>query len=340
MGFLLKSMKLFSIAFVFLPIVLCAQSLSGENVSPKYDADYIKDYKHLFTTRFYLLNESVGFRVKPNDQEISLNYVPNNDIKNGLAFFHKWYGVGLAVNNPFAGKDVLRKGKSSIVDFRLNAYGSAVAAELSLQDYQGFYLKNMLQQPLNWEPESPYFQRSDMHIFSTSAIVYFILNHKKHSFRAAYLQNERQLKSSGSLIIMPSFVYLNLKSDSSLIPDFYSAKLLVQDDEHIRNGKFFTYGISLGYSYTYVFLKYFYLNLSMIPGAFIQNYDYESEYGSVRGTKLTALWLGRAAFGFNSDHIYFGVGGVYGFNATRLKIGQTNFNYDMNQLRVWIGTRF
>ena len=142
------------------------------------------------------------------------------------------------------------------------------------------------------------------------------------------------------MLIMPSFVYLKVSSDSSLIPDFYNSTYPVEEYEHIKNGKFFTYGISVGYSYTYVFLKYFYLNLSFVPGIFIQNYDYESEFDSERGTKLTALWLGRAAFGFNSDPIYFGIGGVYGFVPTRLKIAQTNFNYDMNQIRIWIGTRF
>lgn len=306
----------------------------------KQNALYIKDYKHQLTTRFYLLSESVGFRVNPTGQKIPIHYIPNNDIKNGLAIFHKWYGIGLAVNNPFAGKDVDKKGMSSIFDIRLNAYGSALAAELSVQDYKGFFWKNVDQLPLVWDHESPYPQRSDMHLFSTSAIFYYIPNHKKHSFRAAYLQNERQLKSAGSLIIMPSFVYLSLQSDSSLIPDHYSSFYAVPEDEHIINGKFFTYGISIGYSYTFVFLKNFYLNLSMIPGAFIQQYNYEYSHGKKKVEKFAIMWLGRAAFGFNSDIFYAGLGGVYGFKATQLNVGQTNFNYDMNQIRLWIGTRF
>ncbi|PKP34993.1 MAG: hypothetical protein CVU00_04505 [Bacteroidetes bacterium HGW-Bacteroidetes-17] len=325
---------------MILPSIICAQNLDEKHANSKLNPDYIKDYKHLFTTRFYLLSESVGFTIKPSNQEVPLRYIPNNDIKNGLAFFHKWYGVGLAVNNPFAGKDVARKGKSKIVDLRVNAYGQAISAELALQDYQGFFLKNMLDQPIAWNPESAYLLRPDMHIFSTSAIMYCVVNHKKHSFRAAYIQNERQLKSSGSFIIMPSFVYLKLQSDSTMIPDFYNSTYLVQDIEHIEDGKFFTYGVSLGYSYTYVFFKNFYVNLSLIPGLFMQNYDYESELGSDKGAKFSALWLGRAAFGFNSDFIYLGIGGVHGFNPSKFNIGQTNFNYEMNQIRVWIGTRF
>jgi len=329
-----------SVLFI-LPLLINAQDgineFSGDS---KLNPEYIKDYKHLYTTRFYLLSESVGFRVKPTNQEIPINYIPNSDIKNGLAFFHKWYGIGLAIDNPFAGKDVERKGETSMLDLRINAYGRALAAELSLQDYQGFFLKNMQQQPIMWNPESAYYQRPDMHVFSTSAILYYIFNNKKHSFRAAYIHNERQLKSSGSMILMPSFVFLKLQSDSSLIPKFYSDAYQVDEYEHVVNGTFLTYGLSMGYSYTYVFFKYFYINLSLIPGAFIQHYNYEAESTTNRGHKLTALWLGRAAFGFNSDHLYIGIGGVYGFNATRLDIGETNINYEMNQIRVWIGTRF
>ncbi len=64
-----------------------------------------------------------------------------------------------------------------------------------------------------------------------------------------------------------------------LIPDYYRSFYSVPEDEHIINGAFFTYGISIGYSYTFVFFKNFFLNLSMIPGAFIQQYDYEYENG-------------------------------------------------------------
>lgn len=332
--------RILLVVLFLLPLIANAQVTGHASGKSKLNPEYVKDYKHLFTTRFYLLSESVGFRVKPTNQEVPLNYVPNSDVKNGLAFFHKWYGVGLAIDNPFAGRDIERKGNTKVIDLRLNAYGSAIAAELSLQDYQGFFLKNMVDQPILWNPETPYYQRPDMHVFSTSAILYYIFNHQKHSLRAAYLQNERQLKSSGSLILMPSFVYLKLQSDSSLIPDFYTTTYPVNENEHIVNGTFLTYGLSLGYSYTYVFLKYFYINFSLIPGVFIQHYDYETSSTIKKGQELSALWLGRAAFGFNSDYFYIGIGGVYGFNATKLDIGQTNFNYDMNQIRVWIGTRF
>ncbi|MCP4553447.1 MAG: DUF4421 domain-containing protein [Bacteroidetes bacterium] len=123
-------------------------------------------------------------------------------------------------------------------------------------------------------------------------------------------------------------MYLNLKSDSSLIPDYYRSFYSVPEDEHIINGVFFTYEISIGYLYTFVFFKNFFLNLSIVPGAFIQQYEYEN--GEKKAEKIAIMWLCRSAFGFNSDMFYAGMGGVYGFRATQLNIGQPNFNYDMN----------
>ena len=335
-------MKRLGIILLLIPLSFCiyAQESSPLIRPLKLNTDYIKDYKRQLTTRAYLLSESVGFRIKPSTQAQDIYYVPNSDIKNGLAVFYKWFGIGLSIDNPFSGQDVTKKGESKIIDLRLNAYGSAFSAEIALQDYHGFYLSNMKHMPVEWNSEDPYLQRPDMEILSASALFYLVFNYKKHSFRSAFIHNERQLKSSGSLVLMPSFVYLDLRADSCLIPDFYLNKWEVLPNETIREGKFLTAGISLGYSYTFVFLKYFFLNLALIPGGYLQYYDYEAVEGRKIGRMPSLLWLGRSAFGFNSDHFYFGIGGIYGYNTSPLNIGETNFNYDMNQIRLWIGTRF
>ncbi len=89
-------------------------------------------------------------------------------------------------------------------------------------------------------------------------------NYKEHSFRAAYIHNERQLKSAGSFVYAPSFVYNNVKSNYSLIPDQYQNDYSVKINEQVKAGKFFTFGLSAGYSYTYVFRKYYYLEPALI----------------------------------------------------------------------------
>lgn len=306
----------------------------------KINPKYIVSYKYLLTSRFYLLNESIGFQVKPKGAEKGILFKPNIHTKVGLAGFYKWFGFGLAIRSPFYERNEDIKGKSKIIDLRINAYGKAIAAEISIQDYKGFYIDNPDEIYDSWSVGDKYPKRPDIRISSKSAIIYYIFNYKKHSIRAAYLQNARQLKSSGSLMLMPAVLLLKLSADSCIIPLSYIDKYNIDPSEQIRSGNFQLFGVSLGYSYTLVMLKNFYINASFLPGCFLQKYKYENNAGSEKREKLTLLWLGRLAFGYNSDKFYAGLGGVFGFNSTPIPILQTNFHYNMNQIRLWIGTRF
>ena len=73
---------------------------------------------------------------------------------------------------------------------------------------------------------------------------------------------------------------------------------------------------------------------------FLQTYKYETEDGVTKSEEVSILWLSRGALGYNSDKVYVGIGGVFSFNASPVQIGEANFNYNINQIRFWIGTRF
>lgn len=326
--------------FLLLPLLGSAQFKNILNHLAEVDSSYLISYRDDVTARFYFVNEEVNFGVHPPSGEDMLLYTTNNDLKIGFDVFHKWWRIGLAVNNPFAGSDRQEKGSSSIIDIRLNAYGNALALDLGIQDQSGFFLKNIGLISPTWKHGDDYPKRPDMHIFSMGAIVYYIDNYKKHSFKGAFIHNERQLKSSGSLIVSPSFVYLNMESNYTLIPSFYADQYNIPEDEKLQSGKFLTFGISAGYSYTYILNKSFYASFAFIPGVFWQTYKYKTYANTIKGSNPTFLWTGRSAIGYNGEKIYIGLGGIWGFKTTRLEIGQSNFNYDMNQIRLWIGTRF
>ena len=302
--------------------------------------EYVRSYTDLITTRLYLLQEEIGFEIMPANSVESISYSPNIHTKLGIAAFYKWFGLGLAIKTPFSNNNKNTKGNSSIIDLRVNAYGRAIAAELSYQDYHGFYLRNTHSLLPGWAKGDPFYIRPDMRIKAYSGIFYYIPNYRKHSIRSAYIQNEQQLKSSGSLIVSPSFIVANVKADSSLIPTFYSKKHNTLPAEMIVNGKFLTMGLSVGYSYTLVLLKNFYINLSVIPGYFYRHRNYETVSGNQTNDETIFLWLGRAAIGYSSKKYYAGAGGVFGFNNAPFPEGNLSFNVDMNQLRVWIGKRF
>lgn len=328
------------IFLLLIPSLGFAQFKNILNDLAKVDSSYLVSYRNDVTARFYFVNEEVNFAVHPPSGQHILQYTTNNDLKIGFDVFHKWWRIGLAVNNPFAGSDRKQKGSSSIIDIRLNAYGNALALDLSIQDQSGFFLKNIGELSPDWQQGDDYPKRPDMHIFSFGAIVYYIDNYKKHSFKGAFIHNERQLKSSGSFIVSPSFVYLNMQSNYTLIPMFYTDRYDIPEDELLQSGKFLTFGVSAGYSYTYILNKSFYASIAFIPGVYWQTYKYKTYANTIKGSNPTFLWTGRSAIGYNGEKIYIGLGGIWGFKTTQLDIGQSNFNYDMNQIRLWIGTRF
>ncbi len=325
---------------IIISILFWNNSIKGQGILNKEsDTNYIKQYKKDITARFYLLDELIGFNINPGKTDEKLSYRPNISVKVGLAGFYKWFGLGLAVKNPFYSCDNSTKGKSSIIDLRINGYGSNMAIELSYQDYKGFYLKNTETIISSWNSDD-YYQRPDVKIKALGIIFYYIPNYRKHSIRAAYIQIEKQKKSSGSIMIVPSFLYTNLSADSSLIPLYYTNKYNIPKNEQIVKGKFYNYGISIGYAYTLVFLKDFYINASIIPGFFYRHRKYTTEVGRDNDYRTSLLWLGRIAVGYNSDKFFIGGGGVYGYNPAPFSEGNVSYNFKINQFRVWVGTRF
>lgn len=332
--------RCFLLLVLFCFLTFTPVSGQHEVQAPKYDREYIKSYTDLVTARFYLLREGIGFYIRPQNAEKSLIYKANIAVKFGIAAFYKWYGMGLAVKVPFIEKKGGARGKSSIIDLRVNAYGRALAAELSYQDYHGFYISNTELIDTSYVPGDKKYLRPDMRIEAYGGIFYYIPNFRKHSIRASFIQNEKQLKSSGSLLVVPSFLHAHISADSSVIPNEFAKRYQIPPGEQIVNGKFFTYGLSVGYSYTLVFLKGFYINMSMVPGVFFRTRDYESQDGINHDSRWNVLWLGRGAIGYNSDKFYLGFGGVFGFNNAPFPEGNISFHFDLNQYRFWIGTRF
>ncbi len=332
----------YRITILSLFFVLCT-TIAYPQFFGKYeriDSSYVMEYKGFVTSRFYLLSESIGFNILPANVEQDLIYYPNIKTKVGLAAFYKWYGLGLAVRNPFYKRTSHSKGKSRIIDLRINGYGRAFSMELSYQDYHGFYLKNTKDVFGSLINTEEHYKRPDMQIKAIGCIFYFLPNYERHSIRAAYIQTEKQLKSSGSLMFVPSFLFVSLNADSSLIPHHYAQKYNIPDNEHIIDGKFWTTGMSVGYSYTLVFLKNFYVNLSFVPGVFHRSRNYSTNDGANKDNRLTVLWLGRGALGYDTKKFFIGAGGVYGYNNAPFPEGNISYNFDLKQFRVWIGTRF
>jgi hypothetical protein len=304
-----------------------------EYFGKEIDTAYIADYKQLLTIRYFLLAQNTRFTLFA-DLPATLAYKPNQAGRIGLAAFYDWFGLGLSVGNKLFRRDPDIYGSSTSWDFRVNAYGKFLALETYFQYYHGFYLK------FRNEQLDDIFPIPHMKLYSFGLECTYVYNFSRFSIRAPFIQNERQKKSAGSLIVKPSFRYYDLEGDTGIIPREI-LEIYHVHESNLRRGHFFTFGLAPGYIYTLVFLKNFYVTLGGLLEVCWGNYDYET--GTIRETATGFSFPAsfRAAIGYNSDTWFIGASYISApFYVMPGEWIQTDFHYKLNQYRFWVGTRF
>ena len=300
-----------------------------------YDSTYIEDYTNLLTTRIFFLFQNASILINPDDNKIDkIVYFPNVNIRIGIAAFWKWFGLGLSIDNPFYKTDREAYGKTTSLDLRVNAFGRSVAGELFFQKYKGYFISTP------GKPDGNHYIIPDMRTYSLGIAGYWILNAKRFSIRAAFIQNERQKKSAGSFIIRPSFLYYSISSDMGIIPAEIVSRYSIPSTHLITGSEIYALGISPGYVYTLVFLKNFYITAALFPGVAAQYSSFRNERNAYTHLEFAFQLSGRFALGYNSDKWFLGGSVQTGFNEIPDKLNNTLFNYDVAQFRLWGGTRF
>jgi len=328
------------ITTVLILLLLLSDSMPAQNnridslgVFTGIDSTYIADYTDKLTARLYLLYQDASFVLNPENID-ELLYKPNVNVRLGIAGFYKWFGLGLSINNPFYKRNDATYGKTTVVDLRVNAFGRSVAAELYFQQYSGFYIQNIK------KADGSCYVIPDMKTVSIGAAGYWILNASRFSFRAAFVQNERQLKSAGSFMVRPSITYYRLNSDQGIIPGEIIHDYHLRDNEKVISGKFTSVGLAPGYSYTFVFLKNVYINLAVFPGVYWQYYSYQTSKMEHNKGEFSFQLDSRLAVGYNSDKWFIGGAIITGFDEITTNLSNSLFYYDVAQVRIWGGARF
>jgi len=308
-------------------------SLNPQFPSAPADSNYIEDYTEKITGRLYLLFQNATFVLNP-DQGAKIVYKPNVNIRMGIAGFWKWFGLGLSIENPFVKWSTDKYGRTSFVDLRINAFGRALAAEIFLQNFKGFYIFNAIKK------DGTRYLLPEMSSFSLGVSTYWIYNARRFSIRAAFIQNERQIKSAGSIIIRPSILFSRILSPSGIIPQEIVDEANIPVTDRVVNADMYSFGLSPGYSYTFVFLKNLYLTINLFAGVFWQYYSYNTKTNDFIADEFSFQLNGLFAFGYNSDKWFVGCS-VQG-SPTDFPDNPSNtfFNYDVAQYRIWGGTRF
>ena len=197
-----------------------------------------------------------------NDHNQSINLAPNANAKIGIYFGWRWIFLGVS----FDIKDLLGKEKSPYQKKRkelmLNLYSSKFGVDIySRKTGSDFKITSYSNFDLTNDYVDTHFEGFESKIKGLNA--YWIFNHRKFSYPAAFSQSTNQRRSCGSLMAGFSYSQHKITFDQTLLPPEMQEQ--IRPSLQFHNLKYTDYNLSVGYGYNWVFAKNCLLNVSLLP---------------------------------------------------------------------------
>jgi hypothetical protein len=311
-----------------------SQRISGGAFNRK---DYIDDFPEIVSTRLNVAQQYFGFNLKSQKQDRKeAIYRPNVQGSYGFELYYRKLGVGLSLGFPTSPREIALYGKTRFWDFQINMYGEKFNYDFNLQWYKGFYQSNPEDFDKNWNVSSGYPQLPDLRTFNIGMNAYYLFNHDKFSYQAAFVQTERQIKSAGSFLLMGSTFHTSIKSDVDLLPS--SNPLEKNQGTNFRRGYFNILSVAPGYAYTFVINENFYVSPSLLWGLSLRQQAYvidgERSFGVGIGQKINF----RLAAGYYGKQFFAGFNFIWDNN--RMGMENVRLSTSAVNIKLFVGYRF
>ena len=310
-------------------------SLLPESKKNTFDTTRIKDSSSHLSLWLYAINKNSFLKILNETEKKTLEIRPNEQVNIGLGFNYKWMGLGIAFKPPFNSNDDDVYGKTSRLDIQFNIFAKSYGIDLTAQYYKGYYVSNP-QSIITWNKKD-YPLLGDLETVKFELSTYYFSNSKKFSYRAAYDRNEIQLKGAGSPIF--GFYYRLSASgtdNKGMIPEeFKEIKSRFDIYSYIGNN----YGISIGYTHTFVLWKNIFINLTFVPGLGGQSVKVDTKGEGLRkANSLSARLLFRSAIGYEHKYFYIGLSNLVISND--ISYDDVSIFSSTTKFRIYVGKRF
>ena len=173
---------------------------SNFSFTPKYKAQ----------TALWRIRDKIG-------QGQTFNYIPNVLGVAGGQLTIKGISISYLHKLPVSKSNQEKFGNTEFEGIEIDIQTRVVGLSFYYTRYRGFYLDKPDRYDSIWVNGDNYPRRSDLQAMSIGLKTHFTFN-KKFSMKAAFEQTERQKKSAGSFMMMFGDHFMEIKSDSSLIP--------------------------------------------------------------------------------------------------------------------------
>ena len=290
--------KQFITAVVFLSFVVVAtitptRIMAQKKITP-HDTAYYVTYPDAITARVYLSKKLAPFTLPGFGSANDLIYKPNTKLNLGVGATYKNSTLNVAYGFGFLNKNYTDKGTTKGIDLHFHLFPTKFTVDLLGVFHKGYYLT-----PQGYAAATPntYYFRPDVKLTLLSVAAYRVPNGEKFSYRASFVQNEWQKRSAGSLLYGGEASYVSFSGDSALVPKQIQGGYT---QAGIKKINVISLGPGVGYVYTLVIEKHFFITASLIGNVDI---NFATEEGTAKNKKVSvepgAIYKG--AFGYNSD---------------------------------------
>lgn len=298
-----------------------------------HDTSYIKNYSHKISVKLVTINKYNYFKVIDRINKTSIKYIPLRDVSLGLGVSYKWFALDMTLALGLRKKSDFDNTRS--FDFQSSIFSSKQFITFTIQYYQAYQQNGLNGVDAILSEDSK--RREDIRTINMGIQYMFATNYTKFSLKAPFVQNEGQRKSAGSPIIGASFNIFVMDADSSIIPAEISADF--SPDLYFTDANVLSTSVSLGYMYSFVYKKRFFLTLSFIPGINVSAGDYYTDDRQYYKPTINFKVNSRNAIGYNSIKFFTGIqidGNTFFTRFDKKLLGEIGHG----KLSLFIGYRF
>lgn len=265
-----------------------------------------------------------------------LSFSPTLGTKLGVYFGWRWIFLGYTfdIEDLFGdNKDKPKKKEMSLniysSKFGVDLYYRKTGSDFKLRSYEGFDLNDPSLKDIH-------FDGLQSSIRGLNA--YWIFNHKKFSYPAAYSQSTNQRRSAGSFMAGFSYSQHRIYFDYAKLPSAILDRL--SPSMKFSHIKYSDYSLGFGYGYNWVFAKNWVSNLSLLPGigykkSRIDDNDFKTE-SWIKDINFDLIT--RAGIVYNNSKYFVGASLVlHTYDYRKPSLSVTN---SFGTLRIYAGFNF
>lgn len=298
-----------------------------------HDTNYISNYGNKVAVKLVALNKYNYFRIRDRVNDARIRYRPVRDVSLGVGVSYKWFALDITFALGLQNNSEFENTRS--FDFQGSMFSSKQYISATLQYYQAYTLGNVTGVDVPLSDASK--RREDIRTINFGLQYMYAFNYTRFSFKAPFVFNELQRKSAGSPILGASFNMFVMNADSSILPPEAAESfdpLLRMLDLSVLSAS-----VSIGYMYTFVYKKHFFLTLSLIPGINFNGGDFFTDSRNYISPNFNFKINTMNAIGYNSKKVFTGVNYLLDGFFSRLDTKQS-VEIGHGKFSLFVGYRF